>query len=140
MATLIFLSTIGFVFSAIPDKVPTADRNGAKDNPLLNRYEGSLIVAYEHKSFDEFDLPLSKLEQLTAGERDTHNNRAYEPRQKKSLEGERTRLVYLIPPDRSPLEVVRNYQEEIEGKGGKVLFQCKAEECGGAPGRSSGGG
>jgi OOP family OmpA-OmpF porin len=140
LVTLIFFSTMGFVFSDVRDKVPTADRKGAKDNPLLKRYEGSLIVAYDHKSFDEFDLPLSKLEELPDGKRDTRNNRVYEPKQKKSLEGERTRLVYLIPPDRSPLEVVRNYKEEIEGKGGKVLFQCKAEECGGSPERSSGGG
>ncbi len=44
--------------------IPTADRKGSRDNPLLKRYEGSLIVAYEHKKFDEFTLPLSKLEQV----------------------------------------------------------------------------
>src|SRR5688572_9598836 len=111
--------------------IPTADRQGSKDNPLLRRYEGSFIIAYEHKSFDEFTLALSRLEPLPDNKRDSHNNRVFEPNQKKALEGERTRIVYLIPMDRSPLEVIRNYQEELEGKGGKVLFQCKAEDCGG---------
>ncbi len=140
MAVLFFFSTIGFVFSQALDKVPAADKKGARDNALLKRYEGSFIVAYEHKSFDEFNLPLSKLEQLPDDKKDAHNNRVYEPKQKKSLEGERTRIVYVIPPDRSPLEVLRNYQEEIEGKGGKVLYQCKAEGCGGDQSRSSHGG
>lgn len=49
--------------------VPTADKQGSKDNALLKRYEGSLIVAYEHKSFAEFTLPLSRLEQV--GEKGT---------------------------------------------------------------------
>lgn len=119
--------------------IPTADRKGSRDNPLLKRYEGSLIVAYEHKKFDEFTLPLSKLEQVPE-KRDGHNNRYHEPNNKKSLEGAHTKLVYVIPENRSPLEVLRNYQEEIRSKGGKVLFECKESECGGDPGRSSSGG
>ncbi len=67
--------------------IPTADKIGAKDNPSLKRYEGSFIVAYEHKSFDEFVLPLSKLEQLPGDKKDSNNNRVYEPNQKKALEG-----------------------------------------------------
>jgi OmpA-OmpF porin, OOP family len=106
---------------------------------LLKRYEGSFIVAYEYKSFDEFTLPLSRLEPVE-GKRDSHNNRYYEPKEKKVLEGTHTRLVYLLPADRSPLEVLRNYQEEIKSKGGTILFECKAEECGGDSGRSSSGG
>jgi outer membrane protein OmpA-like peptidoglycan-associated protein len=119
--------------------VPKADRPGSKDHPLLRRYEGSLIVAYEQKAFDEFTLALSRLEPV-AGKRDSRNNHYYEPTQKKPLEGPHTRLVYLLPPGRSPLEVIRNYQQEVQGKGGKILFECKGEECGGSATRSSGGG
>ncbi len=71
---------------------------------------------------------------------DRKNNRVHEPKTKKALEGRYTRIVYLVPEGRSPLEVLRNYQEEIRGKGGKILFECSADECGGDPGRSSGGG
>ncbi|MCI0618958.1 DUF4892 domain-containing protein, partial [bacterium] len=136
----IFLCFSFVSYAGVGASIPKADIKGAEDNLLLKRYEGSFIVAYEHKSFDEFELPLSKLEQVPGEKKDTHNNRVYEPKQKKTLEGERTRIVYLIPADRSPLEVVRNYQEEIEGNGGKVLFQCKAADCGADEGRSSTGG
>jgi OOP family OmpA-OmpF porin len=120
-------------------KAPTADRKGSKDNPLLKRYEGSFIIAYEQKSFGEFTLPLSRLEEVQ-GKKDASNNRYHEPKNKKALEGAYTRLVYLIPPSRSPLEVLRNYQDEIKSNGGKILFECKDAECGGDPGRSSSGG
>lgn len=110
--------------------IPTADKKGSKDSALLKRYEGSYIVSHEEKKFAEFDLPLSKLEEVP-GKKAGNNNNAYEPKSKKSLEGSYTRLVYLLPETRSPLEVVRNYQEEIKAKGGRILFECKEGECGG---------
>ncbi len=66
--------------------IPEADKKGATDSPLLKRYEGSFIVAYEHKSFGELTLPLSKLEPV-AGKATQQNNRVHEPRNKKALEG-----------------------------------------------------
>ncbi|MPZ17678.1 MAG: OmpA family protein [Luteitalea sp.] len=119
--------------------IPTADKKGSKDHPLLKRYEGSFIVAYEQKRFDAFTLPLSKLEPVPE-RTDSHNNDYHEPKDKRALEGAYTRLVYLTPAERSPLEVLRNYQDELEGKGAKILFECQAGECGGDPGRSSSGG
>lgn len=119
--------------------LPIADKNGSADHPLLKRYEGSFIVASEQKAFAAFTLPLSKLEIVT-GQRDQSRNRMYEPRKKKPLEGPYTRLVYLIPPNRSPLEVLRNYDDEIKTKGGMTLYECQGVECGGSPTRSSGGG
>lgn len=44
--------------------IPTADKPGTRDNPLLKRYEGSYIVFSERKSFAEFTLPVSRLEQV----------------------------------------------------------------------------
>lgn len=49
--------------------IPTKDKEGAKDNPLLKRYEGSFIVADDGKSFDEFVLPLGPLKADAEGER-----------------------------------------------------------------------
>jgi len=63
-----------------------------------------------------------------------------EPGEKKTLEGPRTRLVYLLPEKRTPLEALRNYQQEIKEQGGNILFECSGGECGGDPGRSSSGG
>jgi OOP family OmpA-OmpF porin len=133
---------ICFAFSAFVlanATIPKTDIKGGKDSPLLKRYEGSFIVAYQHKSFDEFSLPLSKLEPV-GDKRDANNNQVFEPKQSKQVEGEVTHIVYLMPADRTPLEVLRNYQEEVQNKGGKVLFECKGAECGGSETRSSSGG
>jgi outer membrane protein OmpA-like peptidoglycan-associated protein len=92
--------------------IPKADKPGSKDHPL----------------------------ELVPDRKDAQNNRYHEPKQKKPLEGAYTRLVYLIPANRSPLEVLRNYQQEVTQKGGRILFECKAAECGGNATGSSGGG
>lgn len=56
------------------------------------------------------------------------------------MEGRRSHLVH-VPPDKvSPLQAVRNYQNEAAAKGGKTLFECKSPDCGGDGTRSSEGG
>ena len=104
--------------------IPKADRPGSKDHPLLRRYEGSFIIGSEQKSFDEFTLPLSRLEPV-AGKRDSKNNHYYEPKQKKPLEGPYTRLVYLLPAGRSPLEAVRNYSRRVKARDGRSCSNAK---------------
>jgi len=119
--------------------IPTKDIKGAKDLPFLGRYEGSKIVAYQHKKYDRFILPLGELKAVE-GKRDGHNNIYFAPEKSNKLEGEHTRLVYLLPAERSPLEVLKNYEDEITPKGGKVLFECEKNECGGDAHRGSSGG
>ena len=127
---LILAFTIGAAAQMPKASIPAADKKGSRDSPLLKRYEGSFIVSQDEKAFAEFDLPLSRLEPVP-GKKAGNNNHAHEPRNKKSLEGKYTRLVYLLPENRSPLEAVRNYQDEIKARGGKILFECKERECGG---------
>ena len=121
--------------------IPTRDIAGARDNSLLKRYDASFIISYERVAFTDFKLPLSRLEPVDPDKRrDASNNVVHLPKQEKELEGARTRLAYLLPAERSPLEVLRNYQDEVEAAGGSVLFACKGEACGGDPERSSAGG
>jgi OmpA-OmpF porin, OOP family len=115
--------------AAAPLPTPTADVRGAKDHPLLKRYAGSIIVNYEQKAFDELALPLSRLQQTP--QRDERNNRVFVAEKTLQLEGAYTRLLYLVPEGRSPLEVLRNYQEELRAGGGEILYECKNQECGG---------
>ena len=118
-----------------PEPLPRADRAGSADSPFLKRFDRSIIVSYDHKNFDELTVPLSKL--MIVDQKNTPWNAfLYEPKQKATLEGDHVRLVYLMPEGTSPLEVLRNYQEEVRAKGGKVIYQCKAEECGGGPTRN----
>lgn len=122
--------------------IPTKDIVGAKDPGWLKRYEGSYLVSYEHRSFDSVGFPASKLLQAP-GEAayDRYNNRVVEPKKMVTEEGEYTRLVYIAPQDRSPVEVMRNYIEEIKSNGGKFLYGCRDEGCGGdLKGNDHGGG
>lgn len=119
--------------------VPTRDISNSRDNPLLRRYDGSFIVDHVQKEFDEFELPTAELKQVP-GKKDAKNNDVFAPTTAETLEGRLTRIVYVAPANRSPLEVLRNYQEEIAGKGGTVLFSCRDETCGGDNSRSTDGG
>lgn len=121
--------------------IPNADISGASDRPIIKRYEGSLIISYDSHAYAELQIPLSPLKPSPIqGERDARNNRVYHAERTQDVDGTLTRLVYLIPENRSPLEVVRNYQDEIEALGGHVEFECKAEQCGGAANRAAYGG
>ena len=92
-----------------------------------------MILSYSRKSFDEQVFPLSPLEEAKPQRRDSNNNAVYEPKKSVKAEGTYTHLLYAIPAQRSPLEVLRNYEDDIKSKGGKVLFECKDAECGSDP-------
>lgn len=139
-AALVAVAGAGPAFADATE--PTKDIAGAKDAALVKRYDGSLIVSYEREAFTDFSIPLTKIEVNKHGERDAaHNNYVFRPSKQLDIEGAKTRLVYLAPQDRSPLEVLRNYQDEVEAAGGEVLFACKgAEGCGGDASRAAYGG
>lgn len=119
--------------------VPTQDIPGARDSPLLRRYDGSFIVDYAQRAFDEFELPTAELKPVP-GKKDAKNNDVFAPAASEQLQGRLTRIVYVAPANRSPLEVMSNYQEEIVGKGGTALFSCRDEACGGDNSLSTDGG
>ncbi len=119
--------------------IPASDLQGSKDPTYLKRYEGSTIIAYENKRFDRFVLPLAALKSVE-GKRDGKNNIYFTPETSKKIEGEHTRLVYLLPEERTPLEVLKNYDYEITSNGGKILFECEKSECGGDEHRATSGG
>lgn len=93
---------------------------GARDFPLVKRYEGSRLVGYDARAFDAFKLLLGKLKI------DDNGQVALGPA--KPIEGRHTRLLYLAPPGRSSLEVFRNYESDLAAKGFTILFKCSGEE------------
>jgi len=109
---------------------PTKDEPGSRDLPVLKRYEGSFIVNYERKAFDVIRFPLSPLFKVP-GKTDAKNNNFIEGKKSKVVEGRYTRLIYLAPAERSPLEVIRNYVDELSAMGGTVLYACTSLACGG---------
>lgn len=120
---------------------PTADIAGARDPDWLQRFDGSHIVSYSHSGYDEYLFPLGPLKLVPGDDpRDENNNRLWQFEPNKTLEGARTRLVYVLPAGRSPLEALRGYQQVIEGLGGVKAYECKAGECGADAGRNTSGG
>ncbi|MBA8877542.1 OmpA family protein [Phyllobacterium myrsinacearum] len=120
---------------------PTSDLAGSSDNAQIKRYDGSFIVSYEKFSYTDFSIPLAPLKASeNTDARDVNNNIVFTPEKKLDVEGALTRITYVIPAERSPLEVLRNYEDEVAAAKGEVLFKCKAEECGGDATRSSSGG
>ena len=93
---------------------------GAKDFPLIKRYEGSRLIGYDMRAFDAFKLLLGKLKLGDSGQA------AFDAA--KEVEGRHTRLLYLAPPGRSSLEVFRNYEADLAAKGFTVLYKCSGEE------------
>ena len=85
------------------------DIKGAADHPQVQRFDGSSIRHYQKKAFDEIQVALGS---------------ALDDKPKMmTVEGVHTLLVYVMPQDVSPLEVVRAYQAELSKIGEvKVLF------------------
>ena len=96
-----------------------ADVPGAKDSPLLKRYEGSEIIGYDYREFGQFHLVTGPL-------------KGYDlpPDPSTRVTGTYTRILYVAPPERSALEVFHNYAQELEQKGYETVFTCSEGECG----------
>lgn len=99
----------------------------ASGDQLVPRYAGSFILAQTKKDFDEIILPLGK---AIGASYSSEPDKKLRYEKVTTVEGRLTRTVYVIPEGRSVLEVVRNYTNELEGKGAKTLFQCSKAECG----------
>ncbi|MYM98564.1 OmpA family protein [Duganella vulcania] len=109
--------------AAAQAQMPAQDTaKGGKDHPLLSRFEGSKMVGYGLKEFDEVMLPAGKRIENKGGQMAFENAL--------QLEGKYTRMAYNFPRERSALEVMRNYQAALDKAGLKTVFACAKENCG----------
>lgn len=99
-----------------------ADLKGSADHPLVPRYEGSEIVAYDTQSFTQKIFARSALK---SGKLEDN------PEAGLKLEGKLVSITYRAPENRSPLEVARNYHEALNAAGFSTIFSCSQAECGG---------
>lgn len=114
--TIVLLATLLWsAGAAAQQEVP-----GAKDFPLIKRYEGSRLIGYDSRPCDTAKLIVGKLTLGDNGQPALDSVR--------QLEGRHMRLLYLAPQTRSSLEVFRNYENELLAKGFTVLFKCSGEE------------
>ncbi len=96
---------------------PKADVPGSRDHPVLQRFAGSLLVGYAQQDWDQRQFPDAR-----GAAKD--DNRFVNPL---SIEGKVTRLFYLAPLGKSPLEVFRNYQQALQAAGFKTTWTCENE-------------
>jgi outer membrane protein OmpA-like peptidoglycan-associated protein len=115
-----------------PSQPPAADASGAKDAAALPRYAGSILLENKSSAFDEIRFPNAKLARV-AGQRDGRNNALNLPPEPLKVEGRLSRLMYLLPEGRSALEVIRGYQQAVQERGGKTIYECGGADCGGSP-------
>ena len=89
-------------------------RADGNDHPLIGRYDGADQVGRYVTDFDEVELingPIS-------------NARGIGAPGWMQVEGKITLLYYTLPTGRSSLEVLRNYQSSLEGKGFRIAYTC----------------
>ena len=98
-------------------RASAADLPGSKDNPLLKRFAGSEIVAYETKRFESYELQTSTFKTY-----DTGTKRRSYVAPPLTVEGSFTRLWYESAGDTSATELIRNYQNELKAKGFQILY------------------
>ncbi len=96
---------------------PKADVPGSKDHPVLQRFAGSLLVGYAQQDWDQRQFPDSR-----GAAKD--DNKFANP---VNVEGKVTRLFYLAPVGKSPLEVFRNHQQALQASGFKTTWSCENE-------------
>lgn len=125
--------------NAADTPVPASDVLSAKDPGYLGRFTGSKLLSHNAADFDALTLPTGQLKAV-AGQRDSSNNQVFAPEKKVAVEGKRGHWVYLLPEGTSTLAAIRNYQNAVKAKGGKVLFECQGQECGGGQRNLSSGG
>lgn len=88
------------------------DVAGAADHPLIKRFSGSALIGYRLSEWDQSVHPLGLPESWN------------QLKQAQPVEGRITRLIYLAPAGKTPLEVARNYQQALEAAGFKKRFAC----------------
>jgi flagellar motor protein MotB len=98
---------------------------GSRDPAGIKRYEGSIVIGYSFSSFDEFTFltgPVKRSAQPTGPQ--------LVPTKSERAEGQRTRILYVVPAGRSPLEVIRNYEQELASGGYQTVYRCRGAGCG----------
>ena len=89
------------------------DIAASQDHPLLTRFPGSSIIAYERRAHDQTFIPSQP--DLADGE---------------WVAGKMTWIAYSAPSNASVLQLYRNYEKALINAGFTTAFACRKEECG----------
>lgn len=123
MKTSILVALVSFL--AVGSNVLAQDIPGAKDHPAFGRYKESVIFQYSTQDYAAYKLALGKALNPAA---ESSQGRSIE--KEETIEGRLTRISYLAPAGRSGVEVFRNYQRELAGRGFETLFVAEEDATG----------
>ena len=101
------------ILASVIFQVPAAfaAKNVKTDHPLVKPYEGSKIYSKNVEAFAEYSV-------FKGWDKETKEYNT------QTLEGKVTKIRYKNPPERSVLELYRNYQGALEREGVTVLYEC----------------
>jgi outer membrane protein OmpA-like peptidoglycan-associated protein len=118
---LTVLGTTSMPNVLVAQEVISKDVAGLKDPVGIKRMEGSILILGESKKFDEFVIPLQKVEF-------DYTNQKMKEWNKLRIEGSRDTVFYRLPGDASTLEVARSYEEDLKAGGFAVVYQANAPD------------
>ncbi len=93
------------------------DVSGGQDHPLIKRFANSWLSGSRLDEFAQTQFPTNGKEQ---------NRKLVDP---VIVEGKVTRLYYIAPRGKTPLEVHRNYEQALVAAGLSVKYSCELEAC-----------
>lgn len=115
----IILATVALMISSNIFAQETKDIKGAKDNPLISRFENSYIAYFKTVKWDSYFLPISKIIKV-----DGQN--AW--KKKLILKGEINRIQYTTAKENTAAFVYMNYLSALKKSNWEILFSGKGEE------------
>jgi OmpA-OmpF porin, OOP family len=122
---LVTLMSVAVFLPVATSSAQLSDVSGSKDHPAIKRYEGAVIIGYDFRKFGDGEVLLGPVKRGGPGKRTTLT-----PTKTQRVEGQMTRILYVAPAGRSPLEVLRNYEQELQGSGFQTQYRCARAECG----------
>ena len=121
-----------FSVSAAMLSAQAKDVAGSRDHPMISRFEGASIAAFEQKEFDEYRLVTGPVSSRQPDGKPWEGGVLHSANSV-GLEGKVWRFRYAIPKNRSTLELIRTYEAALKKSGFEIMFQCSLNECAGGP-------
>jgi OOP family OmpA-OmpF porin len=104
------------------------DVEGASDHPLVSRFDGSRIIAYDMAEFDEYRVVTSRVKIARNGVYLSEDKSLVDENSLR-LEGKVTRITYKAPETSSTLQILRSYEKALDELGATYLMACSGNEC-----------
>ena len=92
----------------------TSDIDGAKDYPLVSRFQGSVIEWYQIRNFDRYFILSVKDNKISNYE----------------IDGKITRIQYAVGKEHSAFEIYKSYENSLKASGFKILTTLNDKNCG----------